>query len=200
MRSYERLFFPVNMAMSRRSHGFLMARQSYGNLGVSTELLGVLVGDCLYSNCALTTLPLRVSSCHGAHTAYALCFTALPLLWWRFVCIPCSNLKVITPGPPPSSSAEPAFRQAVALVDCAHQQWHSIFPKPKSYIFVHAGINNTLIIPLIQIYVMRIPLLPLNPNGNLLEVTLTNKYAYWKCSPKLITFYVIQNVLEYSKT
>ena len=146
------------MAMSRRSHGFLMARQSYGNLGVSTELLGVLVGDCLYSNCALTTLPLRVSSCHGAHTAYALCFTALPLLWWRFVCMPCSNLKVITPGPPPSSSAEPAFRQAVALVDCAHQQWHSIFPKPKSYIFVHAGINNTLIIPLIQIYVMRIPI------------------------------------------
>ena len=120
VRSYGRLFFPLNMAMSRRSHGFLMARQSYGNLGVSTELLGVLVGNCLCSNCALTALPLRVSSCHGAHTAYVLCFTALPLLWWRFVCIPCSNLKVITPGPPPSSSAEPAFRQAVALVDCAH--------------------------------------------------------------------------------
>ena len=47
-----------------------------------------------------------------------------------------------------------------ALLDGPHQ---SIFPKPKSCIF-QAGINNTLLIPLTQIYVIKAARVILNKN------------------------------------
>ena len=57
---------------------------------------GVLVGDWLCFHCALTTLPLRASSCRGVRTACTLGVHGAPLHWRSFVCIPCSNPKVTT--------------------------------------------------------------------------------------------------------
>ena len=68
--------------------------------------------------------------------------------------------RLLRIGVPPSSSAKPAYRQTVIPLDGVHQLWHSIFPKPKSCI-VQTGINNTLFLPLTQIYVINIPLLTL---------------------------------------
>ena len=63
-----------------RCHGVLTAisRQPWRFYKAPWRSYGVLVGHCLRSRCAVTTLPLRASSCHGARTACARCIHAAP--------------------------------------------------------------------------------------------------------------------------
>ena len=66
-----------------RSHGNLTFFSEDGDVtafswrpwrfyGAPWRSYGVLVGDCLRPHSALTALPLRASSCHGARTAICL--------------------------------------------------------------------------------------------------------------------------------
>ena len=169
----------VLTAFLRRSYGVLFAilRRPWGFYKAPWRFYCVLVGDCLRSHSAATACFELSQRVHSA-------FTALPLRWWHFVCIPCWNPKVTSPW------CSPAWWCTSVM--------HSIFPKPKSCIY-QAGINNTLLIPLTQICFKKSSV-SASPYQNLVEVTLTNKYSllgysYWKCSQnlQLIPFYVIQN-------
>ena len=149
------------MAMSQRSYcdSTAIPRRPWRFYGAPWRVYGVLVGDWLHSHGALTALTLRTSNCHGARTV----LTAY-----------CLNSKVI----------EMTGRVLISqvLLDGVHQ---SIFPKPKSCIF-QAGINNTLVIPLTQIYVIKSARVILNKKAlrrRLQNVLLNDsKWFSWPCS------------------
>ena len=136
------VFLWCSMAFLRRSSCRLLAL-SWCSHGASTACIEL--SRLLRVNCAFTALPTALTAfcLHSEVVGLTsrvlisqLEYEPMPLTMHQpsaFV-QSCSNPKVTTPCyPPPSSSVEPAFRQAIALLDGAQQ-----FPIQSHVYFKHA--------------------------------------------------------------
>ena len=116
-----------------------ISRRFNGDHGVPTELHRVPTAFLLAIDCALMALSRRFHCVHRVVTARALRVHGTPNALTAF----CLHSEVI----------EITGRVLIpqALLDGEYQ---SIFPKSKTYTF-QTRINNTLLIPLTQIYVIK---------------------------------------------